>query len=124
MSATVFTLAAGGMTVGERAAYAGKMFLIGFGAVLGVLALLWGILSLFHYIASTGQRRAEARKPLRTPVITVPAPAQQIPEKTDAPAQTDDALVAVLTAAVAAAIADERGTTAIPGFRVVSYRKV
>ena len=118
MKTTVFALAEG-MPFGERAAYAGKMFLIGFGAVLAVLALLWGVLTLFHYIASTGERRAEARKPLRTPVIVPPAPSAP-----EAPAQSDDALVAVLTAAVAAAMAEERGSTVVPGFRVVSYRKV
>ena len=119
MNATVFALAAE-TTFGERAAYAGKIFLIGFGAVLAVLALLWGVLTLFHYIASTGERRAEARKPLRTPVPVSPEP--PAPE---APAPTDEgALVAVLTAAVAAAMAEEQDTTAVPGFRVVSYRKL
>ena len=120
MQTTLFALAATGMTFGERAAYAGKMFLIGFGAVFGVLALLWGVLTLFHYIASTGERRAEARKPLRTPVPVPPEP--PAPE---ASAPTDEgALVAVLTAAVAAAMAEEKDAAALPGFRVVSYRKL
>jgi len=105
--------AATDMTFGERAAYAGRMLLIGMGAVFAALAVLWGSLVLFRLIL----KRAEAKKaPAPTAAPAAPTvPAVETPD--------DGALVAAITAAVAACLATENGGQ-IPAFRVVSYRRV
>lgn len=98
------------MTFGERAAYAGRMLLIGMGAVFASLAILWAVLVLF--------RRLINRNGEETPE-EAPAPAPVAP----ASCARDDALIAAITAAVAATLAEENGGTA-PAFRVVSFQKV
>ena len=99
------------MTFGERAAYAGRMLLIGMGAVFLSLALLWGVLEVF--------KRLVVREAKPTSPVTAPAP---VPVAPAAPT-TDDALIAAITAAVAATLAAENGGVA-PAFRVVSFQKV
>jgi sodium pump decarboxylase gamma subunit len=103
------------MSFGERAAYAGRMLLIGMGAIFLSLALLWGVVELF--------RRLVTREP--EPAVkeaTAPAPAVSAPLSPAAPA-SNDALIAAITAAIAATLAEENGGTA-PAFRVVSFQKV
>ena len=107
------------MSFGERTAYAGKVFLIGVLTVFAALIVLWLILALFRkFVASyNGEdlvNEQAASKP--TPAIT-PAP------KAVQTATGDDALIAVITAAVAAALAEENGGI-VPGFRVVSFQKI
>ena len=103
------------MTFAERAAYSGRMTVIGLGAIFGVLALLWGVLVVFRKLVVRDAGNAPAAKPAPAPVAkAAPAPA---------PAPADDgALVAAITAAVAAALAEENGGTC-PAFRVVSFTK-
>lgn len=100
-------LAATTMNFGERAAYAGRMMLIGLCTVFAVLAILWGALALFRVCIT---RR---KKPI--PQTTPPASA--------APVSEEGVLIAAITAAVAAALAAEHGGEA-PAFRVVSFRKI
>ena len=107
------------MSFGERTAYAGKVFLIGMGTIFAALIVLWLVLALFrkfvaYYNGEDLLNEQTAPKP--TPVIT-PAP------KAVQTATGDDALIAVITAAVAAALAEENGGT-VPGFRVVSFQKI
>jgi sodium pump decarboxylase gamma subunit len=107
------------MSFGERTAYAGKVFLIGMGTIFAALIVLWLVLALFrkfvaYYNGEDLLNEQTAPKP--TPVIT-PAP------KAVQTATGDDALIAVITAAVAAALAEENGG-AVPGFRVVSFQKI
>ena len=100
------------MSFAERAVYSGRMFLIGQGTVFIALAVLWGVLVLFrHLIANEGKGEKQP------PVVEKPAPVVQ-----NAP-QSNDALIAVITAAVAASMAEENnGET--PAFRVVSFRRL
>ena len=103
---------------GERTAYAGKMFLIGILTVFAALAILWGALVLFrkavaYFNGEDLKKKEPAPKAVPTPA---PAPAPVAPSG-------DDAVIAVITAAVAAALAEENGG-AVPGFRVVSFQKV
>ena len=105
--------AATDMTVGERAAYAGRMLLHGMVAVFTALAILWGALALFRLIL----KRADARKAAK------PAPAPAAPAVPAEKAPDDGALVAAITAAVAAVLTSENGGVT-PAFRVVSYRRV
>ena len=106
------------MDFGERAAYAGKVFFIGMGTIFIALLILWGALALFrravaYFSGEDIQKSAPAPKPVASPA---PAPVAAQPAG-------DDALIAVITAAVATALAEENGG-AVPGFRVVSFQKV
>ena len=99
--------------------YAGQMTLLGMGMVFAVLAILWVILALFKVIFAGPSPKAKKQKKTE-PVIEKPAEAPVA-----APvAQTNDAeLVAIITAAVAAYMAEE-GTEYAGGFRVVSFKRV
>ena len=110
------------MNFGERTAYAGRMLLIGMGTIFLSLAILWGVMELF--------RRLVVKVPNETsekPAAPTPAPAARVEKAVSAApvAQTpnNDALIAAITAAVAATLAEENGGV-VPGFRVVSFRKV
>ena len=96
------------------------LLLIALGAVLAFAAigLLWAVLSVFKKVfggSSQSQSTDDATVGV-TAGNTAPA----------VPAQNADAqLIAVLTAAVAAYMADENGTPADPStFRVVSFKRV
>ena len=53
-----------------------------------------------------------------------PAPAPKAPAAPKATPASNDVLIAVITAAVAAAMQEENGGQAAPAFRVVSFRKI
>ena len=108
------------MTFGERAAYSLKMFIIGQGTVFVALAVLWGALVLFRHLAVKKPKPAPAPAAPAAPVAPAPAAA---PAGQAEAAQGDDALIAVITAAVAAAMADENNGE-LPAFRVVSFRRL
>ena len=105
------------MSFGERAAYAGKVFLIGVLTVFAALVILWLVLVLFRKFVAyfNGEDLEVAQKAPMPAPVAAPAPVAQ--------AASDDALIAVITAAVAAALAEENGG-AVPGFRVVSFQKI
>lgn len=107
-------LAATTMDFGERAAYFGKMILIGMGTIFAALTILWGVLVLFRLGVEAVQKRG--KKTGATPADTAPAAAAK-------PVQDDGAVVAAITAAITAALAEENGGQA-PAFRVVSFRKI
>lgn len=95
-----------------------QLFYIAAGAVLAFAAigLLWAVLSVFKKVF--GGSRSESEEPV---VNTVSAPASA---PVSAPA-SDAQLIAVLTAAVAAYMAEENGTAPDPStFRVVSFKRV
>ena len=105
------------MTFGERAAYSGRMILIGMGTIFLSLALLWGVVELFRRLVT---REPEEDEPAPAPA---PAPAPVAAPAPKAAPASDDALIAAITAAVAATLAEENGGVA-PAFRVVSFQKV
>lgn len=113
-----------GETFGERAGVAGSVTLLGMVAIFAVLTILWGVIEVLHQALNRGKQKdapaAPAAKAAPAPVkAPKPAPAEQKPAAT-ASSQNDDALVAVISAAVAAAM-EEEGYTG--GFRVVSFRR-
>ena len=108
----------GGAFSGARLAFAGKMTLIGLGAIFAVLAILWGAIEVFHFFLEKGNKKSETAANGNSQEPTV-APVQ--PQ-----AQTDDGqLVAVISAAVAAYLdAESSDGTNSKGFRVVSFKRV
>lgn len=104
----------------ERAGYAGGVTLLGMATIFIVLSILWGVVELLHRALHRGdQKTAPAEAKAAPAPVPVPAP-KAAPAPVRAPAAGDDALVAVITAAVAAAMAEEGYTG---GFRVVSFRR-
>lgn len=121
-------LTANNMPMADRLAYALRMLIVGLGMVFVVLAILWGVLALsrvFFYDMPRRRREeeiAEHKAEVKAaPPAPAPAPAPA-PVPVAAPAQADDALIAVITAAISAAMAEE-GSTPVGGFRVVSFRR-
>ena len=106
----------------ERAGYAGGVTLLGMATIFIVLSILWGVVELLHRALHRGdQKTAPAEAKAAPAPAPVPAPAPKAaPAPVRAPAAGDDALVAVITAAVAAAMAEEGYAG---GFRVVSFRR-
>ena len=100
-------------------AEAGKMTFMGMLMVFSVLAILWGVLAIFKLIFAEKPSKAKAEKPAPAPV--------KVEEKADVVEANagNDELIAVITAAVAAYMAEENGGEApANGFRVVSFRRV
>ena len=95
--------------------------LLGLGMVFAVLSCLWGVLAIFKLVF-TG-RTPKAPKEVKAPVAEK-KPETQAPAPAPVQSASDDAqLVAVITAAVAAYMAEE-GTEYAGGFRVVSFKRV
>ena len=111
--------------------YAGEMTLLGMGMVFAVLAILWGILAIFKLVFAGKTPKApkapkvkvEKAKEPSAPVtdaapsaaVTAPTPSSAVSET-----QSNDALIAILTAAVTA-YREEEGATG--SFRVVSFKR-
>ena len=112
------TFAALAMPMNERLVYAGKMLVIGMGTVFAALVILWIALTLFRVAvtAPTGKKKKKAP----TILLEDAPPAEAVTPIIIT--NNDDAIVAAITAAVAATLADENGG-AVPGFRVVSFRR-
>jgi len=94
--------------------------LLGVGMVFLVLAILWGVLTIFKFIF------AEAPAKKKSDMVEDAQPEAEAEEEIVEPIvyeQNDDELVAVITAAVAAYIASEDPDVASQGFRVVSFRR-
>ena len=114
----------GGAFSAGRWAYAGQMTLLGMVMVFSVLAILWVILSLFKVFFAKSE---DAQKAQTATVVNTEKPAEPVPVAMPAPAaqHTDEELVAILTAAVAAYIESEgQSESYAGGFRVVSFRRV
>ena len=103
----------------EAWAEAGKMTLMGMLMIFAVLGTLWGVLAVFKLIFAGKTAKPKAVAPAPAPV--------KVEEKADTYDQnaSNDELIAVITAAVAAYMAEENGgEVSTSGFRVVSFRRV
>ena len=101
-------------TFGEKFTVGGGVFLRGMCTVFAVLAIIWLFLSVVRYFVYDlpSKRKAEAEEKKA---------AEQAEAAPAAPAAADDGeLIAVITAAIAAATAGEGGGK----FRVVSFHRV
>lgn len=112
-----FALLSAEMTYSERASLAGEVALIGLLIVFSVLAILMIALYIFQYLMYTLPKRKKEKAEAIAPAVA----RAEIPEApVEAPAD-DLALIAVLTAAVAAYESEANGYTG--GFRVVSFKR-
>ncbi len=113
----------GGFMSPERLELAGQVFLIGMFMVFAVLALLWGILAIFGKVMTRQKKQADEPAP-EAPAEEI-APAVSEPESAAASVEDDGELIAVITAAVAAAIESDEVLSSRfeSGFRVVSFKK-
>lgn len=107
------------MSLGDRVAYAGRMTLIGVLTVFMALAILWGALELFRIAL---QRKEGGKAPQTTAKATKVAPAVPPANVSITPTTNDCEVVAAITAAISAMLAEENGG-AVQGFRVVSFRR-
>ena len=121
----------GGAFSSARWTKAGLMLLQGMGMVFLVLAILWVVLLIFKavFYKDPAKEASKAEKPAKTESKEAPAPvAASVAAPAPVPAApvADDAqLIAVITAAVAAAIESDPALTSqfASGFRVVSFKK-
>ena len=107
----------GGAFSGERLALAGQMTLIGMGMIFAVLALLWAVLAIFKIVFARPKKEKKTETPVAQPTPAIEEPVATVTEA------NDDELIAVITAAVAAYMAQEDPDAAPSGFRVVSFRR-
>lgn len=118
-----FALRASGRTLAEDAKEAGTVTLLGMVAIFAVLALLWLVIEILHRALSEKKEMPEKET---APVLkqSVPTPVETVLAESDGASDSatedDGALIAVITAAVSAAMADEGYTG---GFRVVSFKR-
>ncbi len=105
-----------------RWSYSLRMTLLGMGMVFAVLAILWGILSIFKLVFAG--KTPKAPKAPKEAKSSEPAPAPA-PVASAVPAGTDPAVVAAITAAIAEMIAADPELSAqyAGGFRVVEFKR-
>jgi sodium pump decarboxylase gamma subunit len=103
----------------ERWAYAGRMTLLGMTATFLVLSLLWLVLVIFRVLMERSDKKAKSQD-VKTPAGAVVSPevAVQVSDN------DDEALIAVITAALEAYRASESDSEYSGAFRVVSFRRV
>lgn len=108
----------GYQTIGEAIAGGFPVFLVGLLTVFAVLAIIWGVLEIFHYFAYTlphKRKDAKNKAVIASSATTAPVTESVVPDTTP----DDEEIVAVIAAAIAAAQAE----TPSGQFRVVSFRK-
>ena len=124
----------GGAFSSARLQLAGLMILMGVGMVFLVLAILWMVLVIFKMIFAKDSANAEkaakdaAKAAAKAEKEAAKTVAQEAEKAAAAPAPapaSDDQLIAVITAAVAAAIEADPALSSqfASGFRVVSFKK-
>ena len=103
-----------------RISYAIRMTVLGMGMVFSVLALLWLVLVIFKNVLAEKPAKAKAKAEEAPEPAPAPAPAV-----TPAPAGDDPAIIAAITAAIAATIDSDPALSQqfAGGFRVVSFKK-
>lgn len=114
----------GGFMSSARLELAGQVVLIGMGMVFAVLALLWGILAIFGKVMTRKKQPAPV-EPVAPAETAAPVAEEPVADATAASAPDDGELIAVITAAVAAAIQSDEALSSrfASGFRVVSFKK-
>ena len=113
----------------ERLSLFGEVTLLGMGTVFIVLAILWGLIALIGFFFDLHNKKVAAKnsaaKEKEASAAAKVVPATPVAEQTPAQQDNNGALVAAITAAIAAYIdADETLQEEYSGgFRVVSFRR-
>lgn len=107
----------------EKLAIGGEVTLLGMGTVFAVLAILWALVEVLHLLLVGPEPKKKVTKIAEesTTPLAAPAPAPVAvsePVTPAAPATDDLALIAVITAAIAAASGSSPSS-----FRVVSFKR-
>lgn len=120
-------------TFSEKLSLAGEMLLRGMGTVFLVLIVLWGIIELFSYAFTAGERSGKSKEAEKTsqPVKkteSVPTVSEEVASVSteeeaveETPTVDDGAVVAAIMAAIEA-YRREEGTYNLP-YRVVSFKR-
>lgn len=122
MNSNLFVaLTANGRSLAENAKEAGTVTLLGMVAIFAVLALLWLVIEILHRVLSE-KKEEPVQKTAPAPTVEKKsaAPAPTAPAEPAVSTADDGALIAAITAAISAAMADEGYTG---GFRVVSFKR-
>ena len=103
-------------TISEKLAVGGEVTLRGMGTVFAVLILMWILVEFLHLLLGVKTPKAEQK----TEVASAPVEetVEEVPASAPAPVADDLALIAVITAAVAAASGSSPNS-----FRVVSFKR-
>ena len=112
----------------ERLSLFGEVTLLGMGTVFIVLAILWGLIALIGFFFDLHNKKVAAKNSAakeKEASAAAKVPATPVAEQTPAQQDNNGALVAAITAAIAAYIdADETLQEEYSGgFRVVSFRR-
>lgn len=108
----------GYQSVGDVFKNGGTYAIVGYLTVFAVLAIIWGVLELFH-LASNGKKKKAAGTETPAPAVSAPQPTEETAVAPSVPATNDDEIVAVIAAAIAAA----QSENPIGSFRVVSFKR-
>lgn len=106
----------GGYNIGDVFKKGGTYAIVGYLTVFAVLAIIWGILELFHRISHGGKKKAETNQ---EPLTSLPQPVPVVEAPSTSTVANDDEIVAVIAAAIAAA----QSENPIGSFRVVSFKR-
>ncbi|MBQ6892723.1 MAG: OadG family protein [Clostridia bacterium] len=105
-------------SVGDKLVIGGEVTLLGIGTVFSVLIIIWVMVELLHLLLGKKSKSTDVKKEnVPAPVETkneAPAPAPVVTES----ATPDYELIAVITAAIAAA-----SGSAPTSFKVVSFKR-
>ncbi len=105
-------------TISEKVAVGTEVTLRGMGTVFAVLILIWILVEFLHLILGVKTPKAEKKAKVEAVQPAQEVVAESAPAITPAPAADDLALIAVITAAIAAASGSSPSS-----FRVVSFKR-
>lgn len=109
---------------GERASTAGTVTLMGMVTIFAVLASLWAIIEVMHFLLHKGEKKEKAASKPEAAQTSAPAGDTAVAAAIAAAlaaSEDDGAVVAAITAAITALRAEEGNSGE---FRVVSFKRV
>ena len=117
-----FLLSAAPLSVGDILSIGGQVTLLGMGMVFAVLVLLWGLVEFLHLILGhKAEKKVKIQREKITTTVVEPKKddVSALPTNETVVAPKDDlAIIAVITAAIAAASGQSPSS-----FRVVSFKR-
>ena len=118
----IYALTVNGRPFIENAKEAGNVTLLGMCAIFAVLSLLWLAIEVLHRILVKPDKKAvKAKKEAEKASASIASSAASAASQNAPAAEADQgAIVAAITAAISAAMAEEGYTG---GFRVVSFKR-